>query len=123
VTICAFAFYLFAFVIPNHPSRPNNIPKSAVLVLSAFTHFWQECRYDTAEQQDKCRIYNGNGYLLRDEVFLPANGGNALRDDQLKIVAGGDSHSVHLLNGTVMIPKEHFADIKKDLPDDLSHSK
>jgi len=86
-------------------------------------HFWQECRFDPVEQQDRCRVYNGGGNLLRDEVFLPANGGEALPDDQLSVGAGGTSQSVHLLNGTVLIPREHFEGIKKALPDDLSGSR
>ena len=32
VVICVIAWYLFAFVIPNHPARPRNVPKSATLV-------------------------------------------------------------------------------------------
>jgi hypothetical protein len=123
VVICAIAWYLFAFVIPNHPARPRNVPNSATLVLQGWDHFWQECRFDSGEQQDMCRIYNGSGYLLRNEVFLPANGGKALPDDQLRVASGGDSHSVHLLNGTVLIPREHFDGIKKDLPYSLSGSK
>lgn len=123
VVICVIAWYLFAFVIPNHPARPRNVPKSATLVLQGWDHFWQECWFDSAEQQDRCRIYNGSGYLLRDEVFLPANGGKALSDDQLKVASGGDSRSVHLLNGTVLIPREHFEGIKKELPSNLSGSK
>lgn len=51
------------------------------------------------------------GDLLRDEVFLPANGGSALQEDQLQIGPGGDAHSVCLLNGTVLIPREHFEEI------------
>ena len=123
VVICVIVWYVFAFVIPKHPARPGNVPKSATLVLMGWDQFWQECRFDSAERQDRCRIYNGSGYLLRDEVFLPANGGKALPDDQLKVAPGGDSHSVHLLNGTVLIPREHFGGIRKELPDDLSGSK
>lgn len=123
VVICLVAWYVFTFVIPRHPARPRNVPQSATLVLTGWDQFWQECRFDSAEQQDRCRVYNGAGSLLRDEVFLPANGGKALPDDQLKVSAGGDSHSVHLLNGTVLIPRDHFEGIKKELPDDLSGSK
>jgi hypothetical protein len=80
-------------------------------------------KFDSIEQQDRCRVYNGSGYLLRDEVFLPANGGKPIPADQLRVVQGGDSHSVHLLNGTVLIPRDHFEGIKKELPENLSGGK
>jgi hypothetical protein len=110
-----------AFVIPNDPSRPDNVPKSATLVFGGFTHFWQECWYDSEQQLDGCRIYNGSGIILRDDVYLPANGGAAISEDQLKIVPGSNPESVvHLSNGTVLIPQKNFDAIQKDLDGRLS---
>lgn len=121
--ICACLLYVWIFVLPNHPSRPGNVPKSATLVLMGWSHFWQECSFDSARQQDRCRIYNGNGEILHDEIFLPANGGSAVPEDQLKIAPGGNSYSVHLLNGIVLIPQKNFDEIKKELQGDLSGTK
>jgi|ERR1035437_5202779 hypothetical protein len=120
IAVCA--LYIWIFVIPNHPSRPDNVPKSTTLVLMGWTHYWQECWFDSATQQDRCRIYNGNGIILRDDVFLPANGGGAIRENQLMIAPGGDSCSVHLSNGTVLIPAKNFDEIRRELQGDFSHA-
>jgi hypothetical protein len=123
LVVVAIVFYMFAFVLPNHPSRPSNVSRSATLVLMGWSHFWQECWFDPAQQQDKCRIYNGNGEILHDEIFLPANGGGAIPKDQLKIAPGGNSYSVHLLNGIVLIPQKYFDEIRKELQGDLTGTK
>ena len=107
--------YFWIFVLPNHPSRPGNVQKSASLVLKGWSHFWQECWFDSAQHQDRCRIYGGGGAVLRDDVFLPENGGAAIPEDQLKIVPGNDTESVvHLLNGTTLIPQKNFEAIIKE---------
>jgi hypothetical protein len=124
IAVCGVAFYLTEFVIPNHPSRPDNVPKSATLVFGGFTHFWHECWYDSAKHLDECRIYNAGRVILQDDVYLPANGGAAISEDQLKIVQGSNPESaVHLSNGTVLIPQKNFDGIKKDLDGGLSESR
>jgi hypothetical protein len=121
--ICACLLYVWIFVLPNHPSRPANVPKSASLVLEGWGHFWQECRFDSAQHQDRCRIYGGGGDVLRDDVFLPENGGAVISGDQLKIVPGGIAESVvHLLNGTLLIPQKNFEAIKRELHGDYTHA-
>jgi hypothetical protein len=121
--ISACLLYVWVFVFPNHPSRPANVPKSATLVLMGWSHFWQECRFDSTQHQDTCRIYSGNGVILHDEVFLPLNGGGAIQEDQLRIAPGGNSYSVHLLNGVVLIPQKNFDEIRRELQGDFSGAK
>jgi len=123
LAIFALVFYLFAFVLPNHPPRPRSVPKSATLVLFGFDHVWQECWFDPVPQQDRCHIYNGGGIVLNDGVFLAMDGGPAIPQDQLKIASGGNWYSVHLLNGKVLIPQEHFDEIRRELNGDFSHAK
>ena len=124
IAVCAVGFYLMAFVIPNHPSKPGNVPKSATLVFGGFTHFWQECWFDAARQLDRCRIYNAGGVILRGDVFLPESGGAAISADQLQIVPGVNAESVvHLSNGSVLIPEKNFDAIKRGLHGDDSESK
>ena len=120
--ICLIVWYIFAFVVPNHPSRPKNVPTSATLVFQGWTHFWQECWFDSQQRQDRCRIYNGGGLILDEDVFLPMDGSGPIPEDQLKIGSGGGPYSVQLLNGTVMIPRSHFDGIKRELQGDLSNA-
>ena len=120
IAVCA--LYFWVFVLPNHPSRPDNVPRSATLVLAGWSHFWQECWFDSLQHQDRCRIYGGMGALLRDDVFLPENEGKAIQSDQLKIGPGGNAGCVHLLNGTVLIPQKDFEEIKRELEGDFSHA-
>jgi hypothetical protein len=51
------------------------------------------------------------------------NGGGALPEDQLTIAPGGNSYSVNLSNGTVLIPRKNFDETKKELQGDFSNSK
>jgi hypothetical protein len=80
-----------------------------------------ECWFNSALQQDWCRNYNGSGAILNDGVFLPIDGEPAVLQDERKIGPGGSSYSVHLLYGKVLIPREHFDEIRKKLNGDLSY--
>jgi len=115
VVISAIVFYLFAFVIPNHPSRPRNVPKSATLVLVGFSHYWQECRFDEIQRQDRCRIYGGKGDILRDDVFLDLDTKKPVKRDELEIVQGGGADSVHLKNSKTLVPQANFDAIRKQM--------
>ena len=113
--ICALVFYLFAFVIPNHPSRPRNVPKTATLVLAGFNHYWQECGFDEIQGQDRCRIYGGKGDVLRDDVFLDLDTKKPLKQDELEIVQGGGADSVRLKNSKILVPQANFDEIRKQM--------
>lgn len=109
--ICAIVFYPVVFVVPNYPSRPGNVPKSASLVLNGWNHFWQECWFDSAQHKDRYRICGGGRRAAR-----PADGGAAISEDQLKIVQGSYAESAaHLLNGTVSIPQKTSTRFKQSL--------
>jgi len=123
VIVFIVAWYLMAFVLPNHPSRPKNVPKSATLVLRAPAHFWQECWFDSVGNQDRCRIYNGGGVVLGEGIFLPLNGGDAVPQNQLIIAPGGSSYTVVLKNGEVLIPQTGFDETKRELNGDFSGAK
>jgi hypothetical protein len=89
-----------------------------------FSQFWQHCWFDTAKGQDRCRIYGGRGDILSDDVFFPIDGkGAALPSDQLTISSGGNSYTVHLRNGAVLIPRQNFDEIRRELNGDFSNAK
>jgi len=115
VAICVVTWYLLAFVVPNHPSRPPNVPKSSTLVLVGFSHYWQECRFDEMQGQDRCRIFGGKGDILRDDAFLDVDTRKPVQQDELEIVQGGGADSVRLKNGKSLVPQANFDAIRKQM--------
>jgi hypothetical protein len=115
VILMAVAWYICAFVLPNHPSRPPNVPKSATLVFVGFNHYWQECWFDGTLGQDRCRIYGGGGDVLRDDVFLDVDTRKPVQQDELEIVQGGGADSVRLKNSKILLPQANFDAIRKQM--------
>jgi hypothetical protein len=113
--LMAVVFYFAAFVLPNHPSRPQNVPKSATLVLVGFSHYWQECRFDENQGQDQCQIYGGKGDVLRDDVFLEVDTRKPVQRDELEIVQGGGADSVRLRNSKILVPRANFDAIRRQM--------
>jgi hypothetical protein len=113
-------FYVWVFVLPNHPSRPQNVPKSATLVFAGFIHFWQECWFDEKQGVDRCRIYGGGGAVLRDDVFLNMANREPVPPEELDIVQGGAPDGgpdsvVRLKNGKILIPQASFDAIRREM--------
>lgn len=106
-------WYYEAFVAPNHPPRPANVPPSATLVLQGFNAFWQRCWFDESLMKDKCQIFNRVGGLIQDDVFLSYDGKATISASQLTIVPGGGWDNVHLEDGSILIPEHGYEAIRK----------
>ncbi len=65
--------------------RPANVPQDAVRVVGGKSHEWMRCEY--AANVNTCQIYNAGGLVLRDEIYRPYDGGDAVRAEDLKIDA------------------------------------
>lgn len=123
LVVIAVVFYVSAFVLPNHPSRPSNVPKSAMLVFTGFSHYWQECQFDNAQGQDRCRIYGGKGDVLRDDVFLDMDTRKPVQPDELEIVQGGGADSIRLKDGKILVPQANFDAIRKQMRSEPTSTK
>jgi uncharacterized protein YceK len=91
--------------------RPNNIPRDSVYVEGGEAGWWQHCSYDLNQDTNYCQIYNLGGETLYDEIFLPYDGGKAVKVSDLNIdgysIPTGPNY-VHLKNGRILIPKSIF---------------
>lgn len=106
-------WYYAAFIAPNHPQRPSNVPPSATLVLQGFAAFWQKCWFDENLHKDRCQIFNRNGVILRDEIFLSYDGKATIPANRLKIVSGGGWDYIHLQDGSILIPQQGYEAIRE----------
>jgi hypothetical protein len=119
ILFIAFAIFLWwyyaAFIGPNHPKRPDNVPASATLVLQRFDAFWQYCWLDHNANKNRCKIFNRVGGVIRDEVFIPYSGDGPIPESRLKVGKGGDVDYVELQDGTFLIPENGYQEIRKEL--------
>ena|SRR5208337_1372744 len=103
--------------------RPKNIPSDSVYIAGGKACWWQRCSYDPKQDSYHCQIFNMNGLTLYDEIFLPYDGGKAVKGFDLNI--DGDSvptgpDYVHLKNGRILIPKSQF-ERQSQFLDSLTH--
>jgi hypothetical protein len=98
--------------------RPGGVPPQATYVPGGkLGGWWQQCTRANTSQAVHCQIWNGAGLVLADEEFLPYDGGAPLAANELKIstdpaVPGGPDR-VFLSNGTVLLPRSRFDELKK----------
>ena len=121
------AFLASCFVLVGcEPARPNNVPQDSVLVNGANEHWWERCSYDQKEDLDHCQIFNAGGGVIWNEVFLPYDGGKAVRQTELMIDNEARLKSwqyVCLRNGRILIPKSGFENQKEFLDRRTGESK
>jgi len=88
--------------------RPANVPKDAVFLLVVKGVIWEHCTYDPHEDADHCQVWNGDGGVISDEVYLPFDGGPAVKADRLRIrkaALPGIMNAICLGNGRALLPK------------------
>ena len=98
--------------------RPEGVPETAVRIPSVKRSIWQECVFETTVDTDRCTIYGSDGRVLEQGIFVPYDGGSAVRSSDLRITDGGRLSGVdriHLQNGRVLIPKARESQLKEFL--------
>jgi hypothetical protein len=98
--------------------RPEGVPEAAVRIPSVKRSIWQECVFESTAVVDRCTIYGSDGHVLEQGVFVPYDGGSAVRSADLRITDGGKLSGVdriHLQNGRVLIPKARESQLKEFL--------
>ena len=89
--------------------RPSKVPKDAVFVFSTKTLAWERCNYDSHRDLDYCEVWNEDGEVIFNEVYLPLDGGPPIRAAQLKIQnnvrSGLGGEAICLENGRALVPK------------------
>ncbi len=95
--------------------RPANVPVGAVKVIGAKgTGPWQYCELTPADQVH-CRLFNINGEVLYDDVFVVYSGEQPKSSSDLKISEEGGDQWIRLKNGTVLIPDNQKAEMTRFL--------
>lgn len=102
----------------SQEQRPAEVPASAVRIPSVKRSIWQQCTYDQSTDTDQCTIYGSDGRALERGVFVPYDGGSAVRGPDLRISDGGKLSGldrIHLENGRILIPKSREQDLREFL--------
>jgi hypothetical protein len=115
LALVAVALWVYLKVLPH---RPPNVPNTATPVSMPWGYDWNDCWFDSSQSVSHCQIFNKNGDVLYDDVFLPYEGNGPTSADALKIRrnqgAGGEEW-IYLENGTILIPRSRYDKIKKGL--------
>jgi hypothetical protein len=95
------------------PKRPENVPARAIPIAIPHSYDWDYCWVDKTMNVNRCQIYNGDGLPLYDDVFLPYEGTGVVPEELLKISQKGGEQWIELQDGTILIPKSHYDQIKR----------
>jgi hypothetical protein len=89
--------------------RPTNVPTDAIPIpYIAKSRLWAKCW--TENTQTRCRIFNGAGKLLHDDVFVSYAQGTSVAASDLEIVperSGADY--LWLKNGDILLPETNYS--------------
>jgi hypothetical protein len=99
----------------HKPRRPDSVSTNAVYVSGAKVGWWQECSIVASRSTVRCQIWNGAGFELVNDEFLPYDGGPTPRPEELTIASnvtfpGPDR--IFLSNGRVLLPRSRFSELK-----------
>ncbi len=72
------AVFIIVFLIVNcksgSPKRPSAIPARATPIAIPHNYDWDYCWVDKTMNVNKCQIYNGDGLLMYDGIFVRYEG-------------------------------------------------
>jgi len=73
---------------------------------------WVKCSLDSSDT--RCVVFNINGVVVRDDIFLPFDGGPTVTASELQI-ARDDSGAdyVWLRHGRLLLPRTNFDEHKE----------
>jgi hypothetical protein len=95
--------------------RPANVPDDAVAIpYIAKSRLWAECWAEAP--QTRCRIFNGAGKLLQDDVFVTYSHETSVAAADLAIVpkrSGPDY--LWLEHGEVILPATNYAEHRRNV--------
>jgi len=98
-------------------ARPENVPVDSVYVDAPWAEgWWQHCSYLATQAIDHCQTFNWGGGTIKDEEFIPYDGGTAAKESELTIDNGArlaGPYIVCLKNGRILIPKSDFENQKR----------
>jgi len=108
-----FVVLMMVCVACSPPNRPANVSALAVWAESAKTGYWKSCAADQAGIH--CTIWNQTGSVLKDERFLPLDGGRLPSAEELHVKSAGNGgpYDIRLDNGRLLVPESMFSKYKE----------
>jgi len=92
---------------------PSNVPRDAVEIpMIGKSTGWVKCSLDSSDT--RCVVFNINGVVVRDDIFLPFDGGPTVTASELQM-ARDDSGAdyVWLRHGRLLLPRTNFDEHKE----------
>jgi len=95
--------------------KPGNVPDDAVPIpYIAKSRLWVKCW--VAGTETRCRIFNGGGDLVQDDVFVTYEHGTSVAASDLAIEPelSGPDH-VWLKNGQILLPQTNYPEHRRNV--------
>jgi hypothetical protein len=97
----------------NMPKHPVGVPAKATPIAIPHGYDWDYCWVDKTTDVNRCQIFNGNGVLMYDGIFLRYEGTGTIPEESLRISQKGGEEWVELQDGDILIPKSDYEQIKR----------
>lgn len=129
VVVCIMAVLWWA---GRSPQRPHTVSPSAIHVqptdapfMLRLTGYWLDCWYDKNADVDRCKLTDGRGYGVFEDVFLPCAGQTPLPQRELvfkdRWIGSAWTRSdkgiyvptVYLANGQVLLPRSLYEEARQ----------
>ncbi len=96
------------------PDRPANVAEGSTWVQSVKGGYWQHCE-GTSAGQTHCTVWNQNGKVLVDDVFLAIDNGPIAPETLVRLRTAGPctgTYQVCLADGRILLPASRFDELK-----------
>jgi hypothetical protein len=97
----------------DSPNRPAAVPAKATPIAIPHSYDWDYCWVDKVMNVNRCQIYNGEGLLMYDGIFVRYEGSGVVPEESLQISQKGGEQWIELQDGTILIPQSHYDQVKR----------
>lgn len=114
------------------PQRPHTVSSSAIHVqptdapfMLRLTGYWLDCWYDKNANVDRCKLTDGRGSAVFEDVFLPCAGQTPLPQSELVFKSrwtgstwirsdkGIYVPTIYLANGEILLPRSLYEEARQ----------
>jgi hypothetical protein len=114
------------------PQRPHTVSSSAIHVqptdapfMLRLTGYWLDCWYDKNANVDRCKLTDGRGSAVFEDVFLPCAGQTPLPQSELGFKSrwtgstwirsdkGIYVPTIYLANGEILLPRSLYGEARQ----------
>lgn len=114
--LCILAYISIFSACRKQIIRPNNVPIGAVYIKGPHgAGVWHACQMTSYSTDVKCQIYNINGSIIIDDIFVVYSGQAPRTTNDLNISLDGGDEYIKLKNGTILISRKDEAKLRDGL--------